>query len=294
MTRIKLIACDIDGTILRSDGTLSQRTRNAIALAQCHGTTVCLVTGRRIESTMRIVRELGLNTPFAAHCGAVVMNPGSEKPLLAKHISGSVALSICNLAEKHGLSSAVYENVNNGRRVFMTSQEAMEEAQRLWPNLARVCRLVKDFDQACEHDPVQLAVRGSQRETGTFWEEVNEAYGDELFAVNYGTVENGKVLIELMTAGISKGTGAAFLADLYGFTRNEIAGFGDSINDRELLEYAGLSVAMGNSPDFLKSNAARVAPSCDEDGVAQVIEALSASGRLAGHAEGSIISELRH
>lgn len=293
MTSIKLLACDIDGTILRSDGTLSQRTRDAIALAQFHGTKVCLVTGRRIESAMRIVRELELKTAFVAHCGAVVIDPGYEKPLMAKHIPASVALSICNVAEKHGLSAAVYENVNNGRSVFMNSLEAVEEAQRLWPNLARVCRLVKDFDQACAHDPIQLAVRGSQRATKMFWEETNAAYGDELFAMDYGIVENGKVLMELMAAGISKGTGAAFLADLYGFTRDEVAGFGDSINDRELLEYAGLSVAMGNSPDFLKDIAVKVAPSCDEDGVAQVIEVLSASGRLAGHPEENV-SELRH
>jgi len=282
MKRYSLLACDIDGTLLRSDGTVSPRTVRALNLAETCGARVVIATGRRIASTTPVARSLGIGSPCIAHCGAVVYDPEDESILMAKQIPRQAALRACRLADGVGADVAVHESVHSGRSIFVTTPKELEDAAEHWPYMIPYYRLAKDFEQACRANPVQLCIMADTGAIRSLTWQLAREMPEELFIMDYGTVENGKHMLDVFAHGVDKAVGLDFVADLYGIARSETAAFGDSVNDAELIDYAGLGVAMGNAPDNILRIADMVAPSNDDDGVAVVIEELATAGLL-GH-----------
>lgn len=280
MKRYTLLACDIDGTLLSSNGTASLRTRQALRLAEACGATVVIATGRRIASTTYIAHSLGLDSPCIAHCGAVVYDPDDESILMARQIPRQVALRACRLAGSVGADVAVHESVHSGRSIFVTTQRELDDAAEHWPYMSPFYRLADDFEQACRADPVQLCIMADTPAIRGLARQLAHDMPEELSIVDYGIVENGKHMIDVFAQGVDKALGLAFVADLCGIAQSETAAFGDSVNDVELIGYAGLGVAMGNAPDDVLRIADIVAPSNDDDGVAVVIEELAAAGLL--------------
>lgn len=280
MKRYTLLACDIDGTLLRSDGSASLRTRQALRLAEACGAAVVIATGRRIASTTYIARILGLDSPCIAHCGAAVYDPEDESILMARQIPRQAALRACRLARSAGADVAVHESVHSGRSIFVTTQRELEDAAEHWPYMVPYYRLANDFEQACRADPVQLCIMADTQAVRSLTLQLAGDMPDELSIVDYGMVENGKHMIDVLAAGVDKALGLAFVADLYGIGQSETAAFGDSVNDIELIGYAGLGVAMGNAPSDILRIADMIAPSNDDDGVAVVVEQLATAGLL--------------
>lgn len=286
MKRYALLACDIDGTLLRSDGTASLRTLQALRLAQTHGARVVIATGRRIASTTPVTRQLGIDAPCIAHCGAVVYDPANESILMANQIPRQVALKACRLARDAGADVAVHECVHSGRSIFVTTLRELQEAAEYWPYMIPYYRLVDDFERACRADPVQLCVMADTAAIRGLAQRLARDMPEALSTVDYGIVENGKHMLDVFAHGVDKALGLAFVTDLCGIAQPETAGFGDSVNDVELIRHAGLGVAMGNAPADIRRIADIVAPSNEEDGVAVVIEELAAAGLL-GHGAGT-------
>ena len=282
MKRYALLACDIDGTLLRSDGTVSPRTVQALSLAETCGARVVVATGRRIASTTYVARSLGIGSPCIAHCGAVVYDPEDESVLMAKQIPRQAALRACRIAGDMGADVAVHESVHSGRSIFVTTPRELEDAAEHWPYMIPYYRLARDFEQACSADPVQLCIMADTGSIRSLARRLAREMPKELFIVDYGTVENGKHMLDVFAHGVDKAAGLDFVAGLYGIAQSETAAFGDSVNDAELIGYAGLGVAMANAPDDILRIADMVAPSNDDDGVAAVIEELAAVGSL-GH-----------
>jgi len=282
MKRCTLLACDIDGTLLRSDGTASLRTRQALRLAEACGAAVVIATGRRIASTTPVARSLGIDAPCIAHCGAVVYDPEDESILMARQIPRQVALQVCRLAGSVGADVAVHESVHLGRSIFVTTQREFEHAAEHWPYMIPYYRLAHDFEQACRADPVQLCIMADTQAIRSLTRQLAREMPEELSVVDYGIVENGKHMLDAFAHGVNKAAGLDFVADLYGIAQSEVAAFGDSVNDVELIGCAGLGVAMGNAPVDILRIADVVAPSNDDDGVAVLIEELATAGLL-GH-----------
>lgn len=282
MKRYALLACDIDGTLLGSDGTASLRTLQALRLAEKCGARVVLATGRRIASTTPVARRLGIHSPCIAHCGAVVYDPTDESILMSRQIPRQVALRACRLAGSVGADVAVHESVHSGRSILVTTHDELEEAAEHWPHMVPYYRLAGDFEQACIADAVQLCIMADTEVTSGLKHRLAHDMPGELSVVDYGIVENGKHMLDIFAGEVHKAFGMGFVADLYGIAQQETVGFGDSINDVELICHAGLGVAMANAPDDIRRMADMVAPPNDDDGVAVVIEKLAAAGLL-GH-----------
>ncbi|HON41948.1 MAG TPA: HAD family hydrolase [Bacillota bacterium] len=291
MRRYTLLACDIDGTLLRSDGTASSRTLKALRLAETSGAMVIIATGRRIASTTPIARRLGIHSPCVAHCGAVVYDPSNESILMARQIPRQIALRACRLAGSVGADVAVHESVYSGRSIFVTTSKELEEAAEHWPFMTPYYRLVDGFEQACLADPVQLCLMADADIIPGLKRRLACDMPETLSIVDYGIVENGKHMLDIFAHGVDKAVGLTFVADLYGIGKPETVGFGDSVNDIELICHAGLGVAMGNAPDDIRRIADLVAPSNDDDGVAAVIEELAAAGLLG---RGAVPSCIKH
>lgn len=286
----KLIACDIDGTLLRSDGSTSPRTIKAIRLAQACGAKVSIATGRRIISAMPVIDAFRMVHPAVVHCGAVVLQPGSESILMAQQIPRDTALHVCHIAENCGVDVTVFESVYKGRALYVTPFAISDCAQPLWPRTLPECREVATYDEACTSDPVQLCIQGNIDAVDRFLDKIDAGFSNQVSFFDYGVLEDGFRVVDVFAAGVHKWMGVSFLADMWHIRPSETIAFGDSLNDEELIAHAGLGVAMGNSPDELKELADLVAPTNDEDGVAVVIESLARRGLL-GHEDSKSCGE---
>jgi len=286
----KLIACDIDGTLLRSDGSTSPRTIKAIRLAQACGAKVSIATGRRIISAMPVIDAFRMVHPAVVHCGAVVLQPGSESILMAQQIPRDTALHVCHIAENCGVDVTVFESVYKGRALYVTPFAISDCAQPLWPRTLPECREVATYDEACTSNPVQLCIQGNIDAVDRFLDKIDADFSNQVSFFDYGVLEDGFRVVDVFAAGVHKWMGVSFLADMWHIRPSETIAFGDSLNDEELIAHAGLGVAMGNSPDELKELADLVAPTNDEDGVAIVIESLARRGLL-GHEDSKSCGE---
>ncbi len=280
MNDYRLLACDIDGTLLRSDGTVSARTLEALRLAERLGAVVALATGRRIASTTPVARRLSLTAPCIAHCGAVVYEPADETILMAEQIPRIIAIEACQIAKSIGADVAIHESVHSGRSIFVTTPGELADAAKHWPYMMPHYQLAEDFEEACRTDPVQLCVMADTESISDLIRQWARRMPETLSAVDYGIVENGKHMVDVFVHGVDKALGVAFVADFYDIAQSQTIAFGDSENDIEMILHAGLGVAMGNAPAEIRSIAQLAAPPNDEDGVARVIEDLAACGRL--------------
>ncbi|MEA4882659.1 MAG: HAD family hydrolase [Clostridia bacterium] len=277
----KLVACDIDGTLLRGDGTASDRLRQAMQLAKDRGASTTLVTGRRIAATTPVAVDLDVNGPLVAHCGAVVYSIPDEEILMAKHMPREVAVEICNMAKSVGAHVSVYENAHLGRSITAISQAEVEDIRRWFPHPVGCAKLAASFEEACCADPVQVSIQTRGRGAmASILAELATTYASEVSLMDYGVDRSGTALVDVFAHGVHKGLGLEYVARCLDVDRAEIVAFGDSDNDIELLRYAGLGVAMGNASTGAARAADMMAPSSNDDGVAVILEDLACRGML--------------
>ncbi len=239
---IRLLALDIDGTLIRSDGKIAQSDRAAIAATLDLGVAVTLATGRLSLSALLFARSLGLEQPIVCADGAVLFCPIdaallSQTPLAAK--------SFTNL-------------ISCVRRWSLTPFLFTHEA---------VCGKPSDFDRfrfVCSWSPLRLPYPttpvalvgaigvGPRRAITTAERALREdpSMTDEVVAFPVRSTD--QFILRVQPKSCSKATGLSQVVARLGLSRNEVAAIGDSFNDIPMLEWAGTSFAMGQAPHAVK------------------------------------------
>ena len=271
----KLIASDVDGTIMPDNEVATQRTRRAVELVNTTSAIMSLSTGRRIASTEVVANTLGIsNNPLICHCGAVITLPSQKKIIKATHISSDIAFQITKMALNSGSSVSILENVYEGRRIFQLPlpHYFRTVAYNSWyGSYCRPCELseVKNLS-----DPIQISLQGKADFVVRAYNDIKTVFKDTLVYVDYGTLSSGDYVIDIFGTNVSKAQALLVLMDIYKIDVDEVVAFGDGLNDLEILGIAGLSVAMENAINHIKDRCMRVTLSNNEDGVAHVIEEL--------------------
>ncbi|MEU9096652.1 HAD family hydrolase [Streptomyces sp. NPDC048361] len=259
----KLVATDLDGTLLRSDGSVSQRTRDALAAATAAGAAHIVVTGRAVNWTRHILDDLGYDGLAVCGQGAQVYHAGEHRLLtsvtLDRQLAG-LALSkieaeigpLALAASRDGLDGDVL--VGPGYRV----QEGplpvnrFEDLAELWS-----APLNKVYIQHPDYDDDALA-----------------AITRQVVGSLVGVVMAGAGVVELLPLGLSKATGLSLAARRLGCKAADTIAFGDMPNDIPMFGWAEHGVAMANAHDELKAVAHEITASNDDDGIAVVLEQL--------------------
>lgn len=260
MSRYKLIAIDLDDTLLDSQLKISPRVKTLIQQLREKGIVVTLATGRMYLSSRPIAIELGLDLPLITYQGALVKNCISGETLLHQTLAVEYAREIIGLAREKGLHINLYLD----DQLYMEKLTVDGEAYARLAGIP-VC-LVPDL-AVLPGNPTKVLLIGE------------EPYLDKLQVVLKGHYDN-KIhitkskpnFLEFTNPQANKGTALAELAKYYGFSRSETMAIGDSFNDLEMLEYAGLGVAMGNACREIKDRADYVTVTNDEDGVAEALQ----------------------
>jgi Cof subfamily protein (haloacid dehalogenase superfamily) len=264
MAVMRLVATDLDGTVVRPDGTISARTRAAFEACLNGGVHVVYVTGRPPRWMAEVVAQTGHGGTAICGNGAVVYDLDAERVLQARTLGAADVLAcIERLRARMPSATFAIETLEGFRRepAYRTRYDTgVEEA------IGPVAELLAD-------DPgvVKLLCRDETRTSDAMLALARPAVAGLASATHSNPRD---CLVELSLAGVSKAATLADLAAARGVDRADVVAFGDMPNDVEMLAWAGRGYAMtGGHPDAVAA-AGRTAPSCLDDGVAQVLEHL--------------------
>jgi Cof subfamily protein (haloacid dehalogenase superfamily) len=244
------------------DGRLHERTLAALAQAKAAGLHVIVVTGRMAQSVRRAIEPAGLHDPVICYQGAVVTD-GEWRWLRHEPIP----LELAREAIAAVLAEGYPPNTYVDDELYVESET---DAARNYAGFQGIqFHVVGDLLGWITEPPTKLVCVGDPAEL-----EAVEVRMREQFAGRLHISKSLPFFLEFAQAGVTKGSGLDFLAARMGFTREQTIAFGDGENDVELLEWAGYGVAVENAHDRVKAVADWVCPSAEEEGVAQVLEAL--------------------
>ena len=258
----KIIALDLDYTLLTSNRTISERNKRAVKKAVEKGATVVLATGRPFGGIVKFCEELGIFQPVITNGGAVVVDAATGETLFDQTLDAGLAKEV--VVFLHGQ--------NCYHQIYDASPKFLVEAYTMYTELyahttGMQWKAVGDFLKLGSiHTPKVLCVDMESR-LKVLLEMLLERFPGRLIA---GISQ--PFYLEIYHPDAHKGSALRRLAESMGLDAANVIAIGDSPIDRSMIEYAGLGVAMKNStPDVLEA-ADLIAPGNDEDGVACVIE----------------------
>lgn len=258
----KLIALDLDHTLLSSNRMISDRNKRAIERAVEKGATVVLATGRPFGGTARFCEELDLKQPVITNGGAVVVDGATGETLFDQKIDSGLAREI--IAFLHAQNC--YHQIYDASTKFLCEQYSMYT--ELYSHFTGMqWKVVGDFlDLESIQTPKVLCVDMASR-LKVLYEMVKEHFKERVI-----TGISQPFFMEIYHPDAHKGAALKRLAESMGLGAHNVIAMGDSHIDQSMIEYAGLGVAMKNSTPEVLEAADLIAPSNDEDGVACVIE----------------------
>ncbi|HYN85605.1 MAG TPA: HAD-IIB family hydrolase [Pyrinomonadaceae bacterium] len=281
--QIRLIALDLDGTLLDPHGRVSERNRRALAGARARGVRVALVTGRRFRDARPLALELGLDdVPVIAHNGALTKHARTLETVAALLLERGAARDVVRLGRARGADPLVSdEHEGQGVLLYETIDESnlslvnyVAWARRIHGEGAdESVRRVGALADYLDHDPVHVGFSGTCAAVRSLSDEVAREMGGRVkqFLTLYPRRDFG--LLDVVNPLASKGAGLAAVAAEYGLAREEVMAVGDNLNDLEMLEYAGTGVVMANAEPPLRARPEfHQTAANDEDGVALAIE----------------------
>jgi Cof subfamily protein (haloacid dehalogenase superfamily) len=254
----RLVATDLDGTLLRTDLTVSDRTRAALGTVEDSGATVVLVTGRPPRWMPPVVEQTGATGLAVCANGALVYDL-ERGEVVRRHPLEAATATRLTAALREALPEvtfAVEYGVRFGHEPEFLTRAAQDP-------------LVGSIEELLKEPIVKLLIRHPDM-TATELHQVAAAIAGEEAVATY----SGETLVEVSGAGVSKAFALAHLADDLEVTPDEAVAFGDMPNDLPMLEWSGHAVAVANAHPSVREVADEVTASNDEDGVALVLERL--------------------
>ena len=278
---IKLLALDLDGTLLTSHGQISQVNRRAIDEARRRGVHVVLATGRRFRDARPVALDLGLgDAPIIAHNGALTKHARTATTVAARLLPLEAAHAVLRVGracgadamvsdDPHGAGLLVYERASEGNRELARYIEWSRRVAGTESEVLAVPSLIDYLD----HDPVHIAFAGGCATMNDLGRVLAAELNGRVRIVRTFYTKKDFALLDIISPQASKGAGLAAVAAEYGVAREEVMAIGDNFNDLEMLEFAGTSVVMSNAEaDLSRGRPFHSTASNDEDGVALAIE----------------------
>jgi len=280
---IRLLALDLDGTLLNSRGEIPDANRNAIRAAEDSGVLVTIASGRRFRDARPVGLALDLNAPLITHNGALLKYAGSQETVAADLIGTETALEIVRVGKAYGgdafvsvdprgAGTLIYDRVSDQNEPL---KRYLAWAETLHGNEAydAVIHVDRLEDELASHDIIHVSFSGTCSEMSNMLEYLESALGGKVTILATVYPPRDFTLIDILPPNSSKGSGLAKLAAIVGIEANEVMAIGDNFNDIEMLEFAGTSAVMGNAdPGLLEREEFYTTLSNDEGGVATAIE----------------------
>lgn len=269
----RLLALDIDGTLLDGSREMSDATVEAVHHAAGRGVRVTVCTGRSLPSTREAVRHLPLNAPYVLNNGAVIYDDPARRARYLRNLPNHLAMDAVRVFRCIGFHPIVYGPLPEVQYFYYDSFDPDNHAfiDYAAQNADRVHR-VDDVCAFLRQDVACITVAERNERVRPRESHIRARLPDAGVVFEISPWDPCYQVITVMPHGVSKGDGLRRLARLLGIGLSQVMAVGDNLNDLEMLDVAGLGVAMGNGPPEIRARADHVTASVADEGVARAIE----------------------
>ncbi|MEC9484252.1 MAG: Cof-type HAD-IIB family hydrolase [Candidatus Izemoplasma sp.] len=262
---IKMVVADLDGTLLKSDLSISNQTIEAINQLRDKGIIFTIATGRPEQLVKEVVDNLNIDIPVIMYNGSVVGHPFQEERLFEKGLDQKTVKEIITYCEQEQITYMPYHrdmilsHPNSRLSFYQKRNQKLPKKQRA---VFKDITSVEAIEKYIFHKI--LLIEYDHKRYDEITEKMQTYDGISVVASNVG-------FIDINPLGVSKGDGLKRLADYFNVSLDDIVVFGDQDNDVSILAAAGIGVAMENASKKAKKAADEITDSNDEDGVARWI-----------------------
>ncbi len=261
MPKYRLIAADLDGTLLDETYTVRPELLSCLNKSRASGVDLAVATGRLYPSALPFVRDLGVCLPVIASNGAVVRDPRTGELLSSLSLNRELAVEALMLTG--GGSAQRFVNIRDN---FYT--DASEEASRKYAEALRITFTRRvPLEEAVTEDPTMIVIRDREEEISRLTAALRAHFGKRLYLAN-----SKPFFIDINHPGVSKGAALLSLCRRAGIDPAEVIAVGDGWNDQEMFNIAAIGAAVANAPESLKEKADYVCTEASYRGVIEVIE----------------------
>lgn len=270
---VRLLAIDIDGTLLNTKGRVPPANLDAIHRAAACGVRIVIATGRSFYFALQALGELPDDLTLLVYNGAIARSRSGET-LLRRLLPQAVARQVLEATIKWRPDTAcVFDRPLAGQLVYDRMDWSYPNRSGFKRRNAAIIQAVDRLEDAVNEDPVQVTFNGGVRTMRAISSHLGaHPVAPHLEVTRTEYPHRDFSMVDVCGAGITKGSGLAALAGQFGVAQDEVMAVGDNHNDRDMLEWAGVGVVMGNAEPQLKRPGLHVTGTNDDAGLAQAID----------------------
>jgi len=257
--RIKLVAIDLDGTLLTSKRIISPLTAGTISKVAQQGIHIVLVSARMLPSVLSYKKQLNLQDPVIAYGGAVIKLHHS-RPIWLGNIDSNIASKTIHFSKSYDVHLFTY--VGNKWYADNLGSEAKEESRAI--GIAPI--IVDNMQEVVNQGVTKFTIIGEPNFLVEIADQLSQQFPSDICCVFSRSTD-----LEIFKKGISKSKALDAIGKLLHIQPSQMMAIGDERNDIDMLQFAGIAVAMENAPDEVKKIVDVIAPSNDNEGVAFVL-----------------------
>lgn len=270
--KYKMIAMDMDGTLLTTDKVVSERNKEVLKKAADIGIKLVVCTGRIFTSAWVYADLIGTEAPIIASNGAYIREKDRDEVIYMKTLPKEDIYKVVKIVKDYGFSPFLFSSDTIfAEKVIFTAQMYDKQNESLPENRKVNIVVTDDIEKTIDENHqiiLKIVIMSEMNEI----EKLNKLRNEIANKIDVSIVASAANNFEIMSKGISKGNAVKILGDIYGISPEETICIGDNENDISMIEYADIGVAMENATDGLKAAADYITDTNDNDGVAKAIE----------------------
>ena len=272
----KLIAIDLDGTLLSPNGDVSDRVRDSVRRALDAGLLVCFATGRNWTESQPALDALNHYPTAVFVGGAMVIDTGRKVTLHRMLMDAELARSTCRLLEEAGHAVLALSDQGDGPPQYLIGGTTnLNAATQAWMRITQA--QVERHESLADYEhlaTVRVGICAEPAEVAIAKQLLEQRFGDRVLCHNLQVPTYGVEVLEVFDPAVNKWEGILHIARIHGIVPDEIVAIGDDLNDLPMITRAGLGVAMGNARDAVREAADRIIGTNSEDGLAIFLDEL--------------------
>jgi len=276
----KMIAIDLDGTLLSPEGKVTERTKDAIHKCLSAGMLVCFATGRNWTESRTVLETVAHHHHAVFAGGAMVIDTAQQVTLHRTGVDPALAREVCEVLEANGHAVLALQDTGAAGGVdYLVSDEIDLNAETVhWMSAtsAKVHHVARLSQYTHEHT-IRLGMVSAAADVAKVHEQLVEKFGERIFCQRLYIPTAQVEVLEIFDPAVNKWEGILHVARRHEIEPEQIIAIGDDVNDLPMLTRAGLGVAMGNARDEIKSAAKKVIGHNRDEGLAAFLEELVAT-----------------
>ncbi len=274
--RFRMIAIDLDGTLLSPRGAVTERTKAAIHRALRAGLLICFATGRNYTESRTVLDAVEHYDSAVFVGGAMVIDTRKGVTLHRMLMEPRLAADVCQVLEDHGHAAlALQDTAHAGVDYLISEQIEVNESTAMWMRLTNAAvRRVRNLGGYGHEHTIRVGIVAAPEDIETVTRVLAERFGERVFYQSIFVPSQRVQVLEVFDPSVNKWEGVLQVARSRGVRPAQIVAIGDDVNDLHMIRSAGLGVAMGNAREEIKAIAKRVIGTNHDEGLARFLDEL--------------------